>query len=186
MTVEEIFDTLINHMKEGMEFHAELARGYDFIGLYGFTKCHEYHYLAETKGYESLLHYYSTRYHKLINISEVPKHNLIPEAWYKYTTMAVDSGTIRTAVKSMMEKWVEWEKQTKKLYQKMYKELYDLGEIASAREIKCYIDDVDDELKHAEKKLIKLIAIDFDIVIITEWQQPMYRKFKKRLKHIYD
>ena len=68
MTVEEIFIELAAHMIEGMKFHCTISQGYDFLGLYGFSKCHEYHYFAETKGYEQLLHYYSSRYHKLLKV----------------------------------------------------------------------------------------------------------------------
>ena len=51
----------------------------------------------------------------------------------------------------------------------MYKELCDLSEIAAANKIKWYICAVDDELKHAEKKLIKLETIDYNINTIIGW-----------------
>lgn len=182
MTVDEIFTKLAAHMVEGMMIHDTLSKGYDFLGLYGFSKCHEYHHIEETKGYECLLHYYSTRYHKLLEIKNIPEPEIIPANWYKYTTMAVDVATKRQAVKTMTEKWVEWERNTKKLYQDMYKELFELGEIAAANKINCFICDVDEELKHAEKKLIKLETLGYDIGTIVNWQQPMYKKYKKKLK----
>jgi len=45
----------------------------------------------------------------------------------------------------------------------MYKEALSIGEVAAASKIKCYICDVSDELKHAEKKLIKLETLGYDI-----------------------
>ena len=182
MTVDEVFTKMATHMIEGMMFHNQLSQGYDFLGLYGFAKCHEYHYIEETKGYTCLLHYYSTRYHRLLALDMPANPNIIPETWYKYTAMAVDVNTKRNAVKTMIEKWVEWERDTKKLYQEMYKELFENGEIASADKVKCYIYDVDEELKHAEKKLLKLESLGYDINAIIAWQQSMYRKFKKALK----
>ena len=178
MTVEEIFTKLAAHMKEGTMYHCTFMKGYDFLGLYGFSKCHEYHYLEETKEYCELLHYYSSRYHKIILLQDIPKPDIIPNDWYKYTTMDVDANTRRNAVKIMMEKWVEWERATKKLYQEMFKELCEINEIAAADKVKCYIYDVDEELKHAEKKLIKLESIGYDAVTIIDWQQPMYKKYK--------
>lgn len=169
-------------MEEGIAFHKTLAQAYDFLGLYGFAKCHEYHHIDETKGYECLLHYYSTHYHKLLIVENIPKPNIIPDTWYKYTTMAVDVNTKRQATQTMMKKWVEWEQETKKLYQEMYKELCDINEIAAANKIKYYICAVDEELKQAEKKLLKLETIDYNIGTIINWQQPMYKKFKKKLK----
>lgn len=181
MTVEEIFTKLATHMVEGMMIHDAMTKAYDFLGLYGFAKCHEYHHIEETKGYMRLLHYYSAHHHKLLSITDIPRPDIIPANWYKYTTRNVDPNTKRQSVKMMMEKWVAWEQDTKKLYQEMYSELTNLGEIADACEIKCYILDVSEELKHAEKKIIKLETIDYNIGTIIEWQQPMYKKYKKEL-----
>lgn len=84
--------------------------------------------------------------------------------------MAVDSATKRNSIKSMMEKWIEWEKTTKKLYQQKYQELYEIGEIAAADKVKCYICDVDEELKHAEKKFIQLETMNYDLSVIVQEQ----------------
>lgn len=181
MTVEEIFIKLAQHMEEGTCFHKTLAQAYDFLGLYGFAKCHVYHWIEEAKGYECLLHYYSTHYHKLLNLAPVAKPDIIPTTWYKYDTMAVDTNTKRQSTQMMMKKWVDWERETKKLYQDMYKELCELGEVAAAMKVKCYICAVDEELKHAEKKLIKLETIDYNINTIISWQQSMYKKYKKQI-----
>ena len=179
MTVDEIFTKIASHMIEGMMIHDALTNAYDFLGLCGFAKCHEYHHLEETKGYTRLMHYYSTRYHKLLNIDKIPQPEIIPSTWYKYTTMDVDVNTKRQAVQTMMKKWVEWERDTKKLYQEMYHELYMINEIAAAEEIKYYISCVDEELEYAEKKLIKLETIEYNIGTIIGWQKPMYKKYKK-------
>ena len=182
MTIEEIFNKIASHMIEGIMYHDEMAKAYDFLGLYGFSKCHDYHHMKEEMGYRELSHYYATHYFKLLEIGELKQPNLIPDTWFKYTTLAVDTSTKRNAVKELMTKWVNWEKETKKLYEELHQELTNLREIAAAKYLEKFIDDVTDELKHAQKKFIKLETIGYDIVTIIEWQQPMYRKFKKRMK----
>ena len=182
MTVEEIFTKLAQHMEEGIQFHKATAQAYDFLGLCGFAKCHIYHQIEETKGQECLLHYYSTNYNKLLNIEPAEKPAIIPASWYKYSTMEVDTNTKRQATKDLMTKWVAWETDTKTLYQQMFKELYDIGEIAAAEKIKYYICEVSEELKHAKKKLIKLESIDYNIGTIIGWQQSMYKKYKKKMR----
>ena len=180
MTIDEVFTKLITHMSKGIQIHNLFSQAYDFLGLYGFSKCHEYHYLDEIQGQQCLLHYFSHHYHKLVTIETFTVSEIIPESWRKYTTMAVDSNTIRQAVKDLMEKWVQWERDTKLLYQQMYQELVAINEIAAAEKIKCYILDVTEELKHAEKKIIKLESLGYDINTIIKWQQPMYKKYKKK------
>ena len=48
-----------------------------------------------------------------------------------------------------MKKWIEWEEDTKSLYQKMYNELLTLNEVAAASFLENYINDVSEELRQA-------------------------------------
>jgi negative regulator of replication initiation len=116
MTIEEIFTKLASHMKEGLEYHDLFAQAYHFIGLRGYAVSQEHHFLEESQSYKLLLRYYAKHYHKLIILENFDKPKIIPETWYKYTTMAVDTNTKRNAVKDLMTKWIDWERSTKKLY----------------------------------------------------------------------
>ena len=58
----------------------------------------------------------------------------------------------------------------------MRQELTVLGEIAAALYIDQYIIDVDEELHDAQKKLIRLETINYDLVEITNWQEHLYKK----------
>ena len=182
MTIEEIFNKLASHMIEGTLYHDELARAFDFLGLYGYAKCHEYHFIEETRNYKCLSHYYATHYFKLLMLENIERPKLINETWYKYTTKAVDTGTKRNAVKELTSKWVEWERETKKLYQEMRQELCEQKEIAAALFLDNFICDVDKELRHAEKKLIKFETLGYDISPIIHQQESLYKKYKKKLR----
>lgn len=182
MTIQEIFNTLATHMIEGVMYHDEMAHAYDFLGLYGFAMCHNYHHIEETTSYIKLSTWYSKHEHKLLNLNQIPQPNLIPSNWYKYTTMAVDINTKREAVKTLMTKWVEWERTTKKLYQDMKQELCAINEVAAAQFVDCLITDVDEELIHAEKKFIQLETLGYDIITIIEWQEPLKNKYKKKIR----
>jgi len=48
-----------------------------------------------------------------------------------------------------MNKWIEWEKSTKKLYQEMRQELTIINDLDAALELDKYIRDVSKELSHA-------------------------------------
>ena len=116
MTIDEVFSKLATHMIEGLMFHDEVSICYDFIGLRAYAKEHSEHYMEESRGYRSLLHYYISHYHKLLKIEPVPSSKLIPENWYKYSTIEVDINTKRNIIKELTTKWVEWERATKQLY----------------------------------------------------------------------
>ena len=178
MTVEEIFNKLASHITQGIMIHDDMANAYDFLGLCGFAKCHDYHHLEETKNYRCLSHYFSTHYHKLLKLEQLDQPKIIPETWHKYSTPDVDTNTKRNAVKDLMNKWVTWERDTKKLYQEMRQELCAIGEVAAALKVDCFICDVDEELVWAEKKWMKLETLGYDIGTILKWSSEMYKKYK--------
>ena len=180
MTIEEIFNKIASHMKEGIAYHDEMAQAYYFLGLRGYAACQEYHFFEETYSYKCLSRYYAKHYYKLLVIENIEKPKIIPDTWYKYTTMAVDIGTKRNSIKDLMNKWVEWERSTKKLYQEMRQELDALNELAAAQFIDTLIADVSKELRHAERKLLMLDTIGYDIVEIAQEQEELYHKYKKK------
>ena len=181
MIVDEIFNQLASHMKQGIQYHEEMAKAYNFLGLYGYAKCQFSHQLEETKSYQCLLNYYSNHYHKLIKLENFNESEIIPTNWYKYTTIAVDGSTRKNAVKDLMNKWIEWERSTKQFYENMRQELIDIKEIAAALYIENLILDVTKELCHAEKKLIKLESVGYDLVQTVIWAEEMEDKYKKKL-----
>lgn len=182
MTIEEIFNNIAGHMVEGIMYHDDFAKAYDFLGLRGYSMCHNYHHIEETKSYCHLSHYYASHYYKLPQLKNLDQPKIIPETWYKYTTMAVDTNTKRNSIKDFMTKWVEWERSTKKLYQDMRHELTEIGELAAAQYIDTLILDVSKELRHAERKLIMLETINYDIVSIAEEQDELYKKYKNKIR----
>lgn len=182
MTVEEIFSTLAAHMEEGVMLHKQLAEIYSFLNLCGYKKCHEYHSYEESKNCRCLHNFYLEQYYKMIPEKEVKKPDIIPSSWYKYEKMDVDANTKRTAVKEMMQKWVEWEKDTKKLLENSYKELDNLGEICAAMKMRYFLKDVSKELKHAQKKQIDLDSSGYDLSGIIKEQHALHAEYKKKLK----
>ena len=186
MTVEEIYNKIASHMVEGIMYHDDFAKAYEFLGFWGFAACHDYHHFMEEKDYRELSHYYATHCFRLIHVENVPQPNIIPESWHKYKAQEVDVGTKRTALKELMTKWVDWEKETKKLYEEMYMELTNLREISAAIQVQKLIEDVDEELSIAQKKLLKLDSIGYDLATIMDWQDKLYHKYRKTLGCLFN
>lgn len=180
MEVNEIFKTLSTQSLKGAMIHDGYARYFNFLNLKGYKRMEEYRSKEEMKGYRRLHKYYISQYNKLIPEDKFESPNVIPEDWYKHTKKEVDMNTKRNAVKTAFTKWVEWEKETKALYQKMYKELVDLGEINASLEIGTYIQEVSDELERAESMLINLQSVDFSMDCILDVQQQIHDQYKKK------
>lgn len=171
MTVHEIFSNILNHQITGLMLHDQMADYYGFLGLTSYRKDHEKRYEDESKLYRNTMKYYVDHYHVLPNVGDVKNPGVIPQTWYGVNNMNIDGNTVRNSVKAALEKWVTWERDTKVFYQTMYKELFDLSEIAACHKVMEMIEDVDCELKDAEKYYMWKKQMDYDIFNIVESQK---------------
>ena len=177
MTISEIFYEIANHMLEGIMTHQQLANYYDFLGLGGYKRCHEYHFLDEMCSYRKVQRYFISHYNKLIPQKSRQFPNLIPAGWYEVERGDVDATTRSTAVKAGMEKWVDWQRKTKKFYEQKYKELMDMGEVAAAHFVEDILLHTTHELKKAEKYWIQKKAIAYDMKEIFAQQDKKSAKY---------
>lgn len=186
MNIEEIFSTLSAHMAKGLKIHNQLSNAFGFLNLHGYQKCHEYHFYEESNNYRDLNNFYIDNYNKLIVEEIEEKVDIIPSNWYKHIKDDVDTNTKRAAIRDLFKVWIDWEKETKTLLEKDYKELYELNEIYGALKIAELIKDVSEELKNAHKQFINLDSIGYDISLIVDEQETIYQKYLNKMKHIYE
>lgn len=163
MTTAEIFSNISDHMLKGMMMHEEMADYYHFLGLCGYKKFHEHQFCEESKAFRSLHRYYIDHYNQLILPVNFDQVEVIHSGWYGKTRFDVQPSTIRNGVKTGLETWVMWEKETKKLYENMYTELMQIGEVAGALFLKDIICDVDKELKTAETYWLNKRMADYSM-----------------------
>ena len=181
MTVEEIFSQISKHMVEGLMFHSQMSDYYNFLGLDGFRKQHDYHFYSESNNFQKLSNYYIKHFNKFLLETPFENPNVIPSNWHAFIRQDVDNSIRKASIQSGIEKWVEWEQKTKKLYEECYKELVNLNEAAGAIELKKYITDVDFELAEAHSEHLKLKAMDYDISDIVMMQDDLFEKYSKKL-----
>ena len=184
MTLEEIYSELSAHAIQGLMVHDQMISYYCFLNLKGYAKCHMYHFLEENQNYLKIKNYYLTHHQKLIREKQISDPKIIPTNWYAYERRDVDTTSKRNAVKTGLEKWIDWEKDTKKLYEKMYQELISLGAIADAKFLECFICDVNEELANAESLYIKKKAVDFDINSIMGDQDKKVKEYNKKIEEL--
>lgn len=182
MELKEIYSKLSEHMINGMMLHDQMANYYDFLGLKGYKRCHEYHFMKETLGYRSLNRYFINHHNMLIPEPRFENESVIPASWYEHTRSDVDMATKKNAVRSGLTKWVEWERDTKKLYEQMYKELLEIDEVASAMKVKQLVCDVDCELKKAERYWLNKEAMGWDMSAIVEEQNRKHKKYDRKCR----
>lgn len=184
MTVEEIFSHIAQHMIEGLMTHSQMIDYYAFLGLEGYSKCHEYHYYEENNNYINFCRYYMKHYNRLIVEKPFNNPGVIPDNWYRFARQDVDMNIRKNSIQVGFETWIRWERETKTLYEQYYKELINLNQTAAAMELKKYIIDVDKELAQAEQKDLSLKMIDYNIYDIMVEQEDVFKKYKKKLAEV--
>ena len=184
MTAEEVFGQITTRQINGFMMHEQFADYFDFLGLKGYKRCHEYHYYEESAAFRRVSRYYIGHYGKLLKEYPVNNKNVIPDNWRVHTRQEVDIQTKKSAIKESFQKWENWESETKAFYEKMYSELISINEIAGAKEVMNLIEDVDNELKAVTLKHLELKADDYDMSNIVMEQQGLHDKYKKMMKKI--
>jgi hypothetical protein len=134
--------------------------------------------------YRQVCKYYINHYDKIIPKYTFSDDNVIPEAWYNHVRQDVDVSTLKSAVKEGLEKWEKWEESTKKLYEQLYIEAMNIGEVAAATLIQSFVTDVDCELKKVKRYILEKKASGYDINLIMEEQRTKHKKYGDMKHHI--
>jgi hypothetical protein len=163
MDHEEIFRQIAARQVKGMMVHSLFADYYDFLGLEEYGKMHKHRFMDESKSYKRVCHFYTTHFNKLIRESRIDPPDIIPKDWYNYTRQDVDVSTKRSAVKVGLEQWINWEKETKELYESFCKETTD----TLTHNLLCELaKDVSKELDNALSYQLRKKALDYSITEI--------------------
>lgn len=187
MPFEEICKLVAQRLLQGCMNHEQFANYYDFLGLEGYSIFHEYHFFEQMHGYREFITYYIDHQDKLVqdfSPNSLSTFNIIPDNWYDYTREDVDINTRRNAVKSGLEKYIHWEKETKKFLEDMYTQATQQGFIGISIQIKKYIKSVEEEIKHANKVYLEIKATDYDMPTVVAKQDYLIKKYTKKLRQI--
>lgn len=170
MTVEEIFTKISEHMTNALMTHDQFANYYRFLGLPGYADCHTHRFMDETESYIALNKHFINHHNKLIPEAKFDNKSVIPTSWYQYRRQDVDNNTRKSAVRDGLTAWVEWERATVLLYQSMYKELMDMGEVLDAHFVMGLAKDTSKELKKAEQYHLNKVMCDYDLCDMVHGQ----------------
>lgn len=184
MTCREIFQFINVRQIAALMFHDQMADTYDFLGLMGFKRLHEYQYFIESAEHRGLKRYFINHHNKLLNTGKIDAANVIPEGWGKYDRFDVTPAVRKQHITKSFEMYESWESDTKEIYEYCAKSLLDMGHIADFVKVKELVCDVDMELKTLDRMLIKLKSVDFDDVYIVTIQDELHECYDKKTKEI--
>lgn len=180
----EVFQTINDHQIEALMLHDQMADLFDFLGLMGFKRMHEYQHLSESVSRRGLKRYYLNHHNMLICDGHIENPRVIPEDWSKYTRMDVTPQVRKQAVQRAFARYLDWETKTKTLYETMAKHLMSWGYVADFNKINDLISDVDMELKCLTRMCLRLRSVEYDAMYLVTIQDSLHEEYQKKTKEL--
>lgn len=184
MSCEEIFQAIRDRQITALMFHDQSSDLFDFLGLKGFKRMHEYQYLSESLEHRKLSRYYLNHHNRILGEGYIENPRAIPGDWGKYTRFEVTTNIRRQALEKSFIDYHNWESKTKELYCHYAKRLLDLGHVADFNEVNRLVEDVSLELKYLERMILSLRSISYDPIQIEAMQQELHDHYKCRMKEL--
>lgn len=180
----EIYAEVDKHMTTALMFHANMSDYFNFIGLHGFKRKHEYQYFCESIGKRKLHRKVLDVHNKLIPIKGHDKLEVVPTDWYKHTRMDIDDSVLAKFVRTALKQYKEWEEQTKEFYETVCCVFYEKGELIDYNLMMCYLEDVQKELKKIYRLCEELNGTGYDVLYIMELQKRTHDEYKDKMKKL--
>lgn len=181
---KDVFSKINARQITALMFHDEMADLFDFLGLRGFKRMHEYQYFAESAEHRGLKRYYLNHHGMLLPDEELTPVDVVPDDWYQYNRMDVTLQVRKQSVQRAMEQYYNWECSTKELYEKCCAYLMAWRKVADFDKVNELLKDVDMELKYLERLCIELKAVDYSADYIMVLQEPYHEEYKDKCKHL--
>lgn len=183
-TCDQIFMAIKERQIIALMFHDQSADLFDFLGLKGFKRMHEYQYLVESIEHRKLSRYYLNHHNKLLMDTPLDNPEVIPLEWGKYTRFEVTAQVRKQAIEKSFSDYYDWESETLELYSKYAKQLLDMGKVADFNQVNCLIKDVDMELKYLGRTILDLKSISYDLIQVESMQQGLHDHYRDMMREI--
>lgn len=184
-SVEAIFSEINARMIAALMFHDQMSDYFDFLGMKGYKRLHEYQYFAESLERKRLNQYYINHHNKLIPDIYTGKVAMIPENWQTANRISVGKFTKQKSIEDGFNQYQVWENETKTFYELYSVKLREVSAVSDAIIVEKLVEDVDMELKELERIIVDLVSSGYDMVYITETQQRIHDKYKEKTRKIF-
>lgn len=176
MTLHEIYTALGNRMVGAMMIHSQLVQIFAFVDLLPDMRKQESQLQDETYGYSELCKYYIQHHHNILVADDVPQIDILNIPLFKKTTEELTSEDKSRLIQYGMNEWINWEKQSKILYEDSYRNLVEISEVASAEFIMRFVRNVDLELRDAERIFRVREGINWNLDTIYDKQSRVGKR----------
>ena len=165
----DCFKDAAAHTLKGLMYHREFEDYMRFLGFDNLADMQRKRYLEESNTFACINTEYIKLTGKLLNFDTPAYESVIPKSWYDYDIDDVDNNTRRNYLKSLFVLWINWERETITLYEKIISHCHSTGQ----EEFNIFFDsclkDTHKELQKAESLWTKFEMCEWtplDILLI--------------------
>lgn len=180
----DLYAEVVKRMNTALLFHSSLSDYFNFLGLHGFKRIHEYQYFCESIEKRKLQRKVLDVHNKIVPMVGHEKPEVIPVDWYKHTRMDIDDNVIAKYVRQAMKTYKEWEEESKCIYECIACIFLNRGELIDYEIMMCYAEDVQEELKKIYRLCEELNGVGYDTLYIMEIQKCIHNEYKCKMKHL--
>lgn len=184
MKCQEIFEKINEHQVEAVDFHCQMVSLFDFLGLEGFEKMHEYRFIDESLEHMKTKREFMDRHQRLLKDGSRKGMKYIDEEWFSASRCDVPTQVREKSVEEAMNQYEKWEEETKDYYEDCATKAMEAGCHSEYRIIEELIKDVDEELKHIHKLVNELKGVGYDSEYIYKMQEPLEEKYERKIEHL--
>lgn len=163
MTAYEIFANISAHQISGIMLHKNMMKAYEFLGIDFMAMWHKHQLMEEMQCSNDIDLFVIQNLNRVLTDRHSPAPFTVPSNWGNVSRLEISNTNRKQYFKEMFDKWHEWEKRTKALYDKSYLQLIEIGDINAAEKVKHLSCAVANELKEVERKYIIFSFNDWDI-----------------------
>lgn len=180
----DIFQAINSRQVKALMFHDQMADLFDFLGLMGYKRMHEYQFFSESAEHRTLKRYYLNHHNHLLMEESVTSPHVIPSEWGQYCRFDVTPQVRRQAVEKAFKEYNDWECETKKCYEDYAKQLFEMGNMADFNKVMDLVEDVDMEVKKLDRMYLTLKSVNFNEVYIATVQESLHDEYRLQTKEI--
>lgn len=184
MTSDDIFRAIGDRQVTALMFHGQMTDLFDFLGLWGFKRMHEYQYFQESHSHRRLCEYYINHHNKLMGDGNPGSPQVIPPDWVQYSRFDVTPQIRKQAVEKAFKDYKGWEMETLELYSQYSRTLAESGMLADSSMVADLVVEVSEELKDLDWRILQLKSLSYDPTEIMRLQEDIYHRYKKKMSKL--
>lgn len=156
-----MLEKVINRINENISVHKELVKLYRHMGLENFADLYESKIIKDTCRY-----LWISRYEKSVFHEEIKESKIVPKSFFDNDS--VPEGSKKEYVKNFLYIEINELKKAKKIYEQVYDELLDQGEISTACKVYDLVEANAMDMRDMSILLERCKSIDFNLNYLQE------------------